>query len=94
MFRSVAKIPSVLSVDGPRATFFWGFMHVDGSAQRSKWCAVEIEGAIEVRCASEERSGCRRDMQRRFKVVVACGMRRSHRRIGKCLSAVHKHATK
>ncbi len=54
MLWSVAQIPSVLSVDGPRAAFFWGFMHGDASAQRSNWGAVEIEGTIEVRFGREK----------------------------------------
>jgi hypothetical protein len=53
VFWSVAQIPSFLSVNGPRASFFGRLVHDDASAQRSEWLRVEIEGAIEVRLRRE-----------------------------------------
>jgi hypothetical protein len=48
MFWSMAQIPPVLAVYGPRASFFWRFVHNDASAQGREWRAVEVESAIEV----------------------------------------------
>ncbi len=53
MVGSVAQVPSVLSVDGPRASCFWYLVYDHVRAQRCKWRAVEIEGAVEVRFCRE-----------------------------------------
>ena len=48
MVGSVAQVPPVLSMDGPRASGFGCLVYDDASAQWCEWGAVEAEGAVEV----------------------------------------------
>jgi hypothetical protein len=85
-------IPSIDAMRCPGATVGGSFMYKDACAGWDKRRSVEIKSSIELRFGGQ--TGLIRDGRRRFKVVVARGISRHHRCMGKSGSTLEKPAIK